>query len=180
VLPFCMKQKGHLLREALKASHAQAEGSCYVDVAFHLIIADPTEQVLGQEPPALIEDGYTSFKVFMTYEGLALSDREMLEVMAVARDRHGHAENYDAIRFLLALGTMAGALMPLVAGRVFAAAGVAGMFILMAGMYVIFALAIQFVPETFENPWRAAKPPTTNLHLLRPPHEPARLSLRPL
>ena len=40
----------------------------------------------------------------MTYEGLALSDLEMLEVMAVARETGAlvmiHAENYDAIRFL--------------------------------------------------------------------------------
>jgi dihydropyrimidinase len=104
VLPFCLQQKGQSLREAVKAYHAEAEGRCYVDVSFHLIIADPTEQVLGQELPALIEDGYTSFKVFMTYEGLALSDREMLEVMAVARETGAlvmvHAENYDAIRFL--------------------------------------------------------------------------------
>jgi len=73
-------------------------------VSFHLIISDPTEQVLGQELPALIQDGYTSFKVFMTYEDLALSDREILEVMSVARETGAlvmvHAENYDAIRFL--------------------------------------------------------------------------------
>ena len=104
VLPFCLQLKGQSLREAVKTYHAVAEGRCYVDISFHLIIADPTEQVLGQELPALIEDGYTSFKVFMTYEGLALSDREMLEVMAVARETGAlvmvHAENYDAIRFL--------------------------------------------------------------------------------
>ena len=104
VLPFCLQQKGQSLREAVKTYHAQAEGRCYVDVSFHLIIADPTDQVLGQELPALIEDGYTSFKVFMTYEGLALSDREILEVMSVARETGAlvmvHAENYDAIRFL--------------------------------------------------------------------------------
>src|SRR5690606_35689233 len=80
------------------------EGECYVDVSFHLIIADPTEQVLGQELPALVEDGYSSFKVFMTYEGLALSDFDMLRVMSVARETRAlvmvHAENYDAIRFL--------------------------------------------------------------------------------
>ncbi|MBX9591194.1 MAG: dihydropyrimidinase [Hyphomonadaceae bacterium] len=104
VLPFCLQEKGQSLREALKAYHAEAEGRCYIDVSFHLIIADPTTHVLGQELPALVEDGYTSFKVFMTYEGLALSDREMLEVMAVARETGAlvmvHAENYDAIRFL--------------------------------------------------------------------------------
>lgn len=104
VLPFCLQEKGQSLREALKSYHAKAEGECYVDVSFHLIVADPTPQVLGQELPALVADGYTSFKVFMTYEGLALSDREMLEVMATARETGAlvmvHAENYDAIRFM--------------------------------------------------------------------------------
>ncbi len=104
VLPFCMQEKGVSLREAVKAYHAKADGECYTDVSFHLIISDPTEQVLGQELPALVDDGYTSFKVFMTYEGLALSDLEMLKVMAVAREKRAlvmvHAENYDVIRFL--------------------------------------------------------------------------------
>ncbi len=104
VLPFCLQEKGQSLRQALKDYHAKADGQCHVDVSFHLIISDPSEQVLGQELPALVADGYTSFKVFMTYEGLALSDRQMLEVMATARETGAlvmvHAENYDAIRFL--------------------------------------------------------------------------------
>src|SRR4249920_94327 len=104
VLPFAMQQKGESLREVVKQYHAKADGNCYVDVSFHLIIADATDRVLGQELPALVEDGYTSFKVFMTYEGMALSDMEMLNVMSVARETGAlvmvHAENYDAIRFL--------------------------------------------------------------------------------
>lgn len=104
VLPFAMQQKGESLREVVKQYHAKADGQCYVDVSFHLIIADASDTVLGQELPALVEDGYTSFKVFMTYEGLALSDMEMLNVMNVARETGAlvmvHAENYDAIRFL--------------------------------------------------------------------------------
>lgn len=104
VLPFCLQEKGQSLRAALRSYHALADGECYVDVSFHLIVSDPTEQVLGQELPALVEDGYTSLKVFMTYEGLALSDREMLETMSVARETGAvlmiHAENFDAIRFL--------------------------------------------------------------------------------
>jgi dihydropyrimidinase len=84
--------------------HAKADGQCYTDYGFHLIISDPTPQVLGQELPALIGDGYSSFKVFMTYEGLALTDHQILEVMTVARTTGAlvmvHAENYDIIRFL--------------------------------------------------------------------------------
>ncbi len=104
IMPFCLQEKDRPLRSALAAYHAKAEGQCYVDVSFHLIISDVTETLLGQELPALVEDGYTSFKVFMTYEGLALSDLEMLNVMDVARRTRAlvmvHAENYDAIRFL--------------------------------------------------------------------------------
>ncbi len=104
VMPFCMQEKNLSLRQSVKDYHSLANGRCYTDVAFHLVISDPTEQVLGQELPALIADGYTSFKVFMTYEGLALNDREILEVMSVARETGAlvmvHAENYDAIRFL--------------------------------------------------------------------------------
>jgi len=104
VMPFCLQEKGQGLRQALKHYHALAEGQCYVDVSFHMIISDPTSTVLGQELPALVDDGYTSFKVFMTYEGLALADKEMLEVFACARETGAmvlvHAENCDAIRFL--------------------------------------------------------------------------------
>src|SRR5664279_1957247 len=104
VLPFAMQQKGESLRQVVKDYHAKADGQCYIDVSFHLIITDTTQTVLGQELPALVNDGYTSFKVFMTYEGMALSDLEMLNVMSVARETGAlvmvHAENYDAIRFL--------------------------------------------------------------------------------
>ena len=104
VMPFALQQKGQSLREVVTAYHAAADGRCYIDVSFHLIVADATDAVLGQELPALVHDGYTSFKVFMTYEGLALSDMEMLKVMEVARETGAlvmvHAENYDAIRFL--------------------------------------------------------------------------------
>jgi dihydropyrimidinase len=104
VMPFCMQQKGQSLRQAVKDYHAKAQGKCHVDVSFHLVISDPTPQVLGQELPALVGDGYTSFKVFMTYQDLALSDIELLEVFSTARETGAlvmvHAENYDAIRFL--------------------------------------------------------------------------------
>jgi dihydropyrimidinase len=33
-------------------------GKCLIDYGFHLIIADPTPAVLGQELPALVLDGY--------------------------------------------------------------------------------------------------------------------------
>lgn len=116
VMPFCLQQKGQSLREAVKAYHADAEGQCLIDISFHLIIADPTPNVLGQELPALVDDGYTSFKVFMTYQDLVLTDYQLLEVFSTARETGAlvmvHAENYDAIRFLTDRLERAGKIAP--------------------------------------------------------------------
>src|SRR5690606_38582459 len=104
VMPFCIQEKGRSLRAALTEYHAKAAGKCYVDTSFHLVISDPTPAVLGQDLPAVVADGYTSFKIFMTYEALKLADYEILEVLSVARETGAlvmvHAENDDAIRFL--------------------------------------------------------------------------------
>ena len=117
ILPFCLQAKGQSLREALTDYHALAEGNCYTDVSFHLIVSDPTAAVLGQELPALVADGYTSFKVFMTYEGLRLNDAEILATMDVAR-RTGalvmvHCENEDAIAYLIGRHEADGEVRPL-------------------------------------------------------------------
>jgi len=116
VMPFCLQQKGRPLRAALDAYHALAEGKCLTDFSFHLIVSDPTDAALGQELPALIAAGYTSVKVFMTYEGLRLNDAEILATMDVAR-RGGatvmvHCENEDVIRFMVARSERAGDVAP--------------------------------------------------------------------
>lgn len=104
VMPFCLQQKGQSLRAALAVYHALAEGQCYTDVSFHLIITDPTPAVLGQELPALIAAGYKSIKVFMTYEAMRLNDAQILATMDAARQGGAvvmvHAENEDVIRYL--------------------------------------------------------------------------------
>jgi dihydropyrimidinase len=121
VMPYCLQAKGQPLREALKDYHALADGACYVDHSFHLIIADPTDAVLGQELPALVADGYSSLKIFMTYQDLALSDYQILGVLQVARETGAlvqiHAENYDAIRFLTDRLEQAGKTAPYFHGR---------------------------------------------------------------
>jgi dihydropyrimidinase len=104
ILPFALQEKGKGLRACVEDYHAKADGKCYVDVSFHLIISDPTPQVLGQELPALVQDGYTSFKVFMTYDDLMLNDAQLLDVFEVAGREKAlvmvHAEGHDAIRHM--------------------------------------------------------------------------------
>ena len=66
VIPFAAQYRGMSLRQVVKDYHACADRKAVVDYAFHLIISDPTEQVTGQELPALIKAGYTSFKIYTT------------------------------------------------------------------------------------------------------------------
>jgi len=104
VIPFACQQKGQSLAAAVADYHRRADGQAVVDYAFHMIVSDPTPDVLQRELPQLIADGYTSFKIYMTYDDLKLDDRQMLEVLAVAR-REGamvmiHAENADCIAWL--------------------------------------------------------------------------------
>ena len=104
IIPFAAQHRGQSLRAVVEDYHARARGKAVIDYAFHLIVSDPTEQVLGQELPALIADGYTSFKIYMTYDALKLDDRQILDVLAAAR-REGamvmvHAENHDVIAWL--------------------------------------------------------------------------------
>ncbi len=104
VIPFAAQEKGHSLRAAVADYHQRAEGRAHVDYAFHLIVSDPTPAVLNEELPALIQEGYTSFKIYMTYDDLKLDDGQILDVLSVARE-HGamamvHAENADCIEWL--------------------------------------------------------------------------------
>ena len=104
VVPFAAQEKGQSLRAAVEDYHRRAEGKASIDYAFHLIVSDPTPQVLDEELPALIQEGYTSFKVYLTYDDLKLSDRQFLDVLALAGREQAmvmvHAENSDAIAWL--------------------------------------------------------------------------------
>ena len=74
IVPFVQQEEGKGLRQSVKAYHGKADGNAVIDYAFHLMITDTGDQVLGQELPALVEDGCSSFKIYMTYEGMALDD----------------------------------------------------------------------------------------------------------
>jgi dihydropyrimidinase len=104
VISFAQQPRGWTLRAALEDYHGRATGKAHLDYGFHLIITDPTPSVLGQELPALVDEGYSSFKIFMTYEAMVLNDRQILDVMDCARGCKAlvmvHCEGYDAIRFM--------------------------------------------------------------------------------
>jgi dihydropyrimidinase len=101
LVPFAAQHRGQDLREVAARYRDRARDKAIVDYAFHLIVSDPTPAALSDQLPGLIAEGYPSFKVYTTYDALKLTDRQMLEVMTLAR-REGavvmvHAENSDAI-----------------------------------------------------------------------------------
>jgi dihydropyrimidinase len=104
VLPFAMQMRGQSLRAVVEDYHERAGPKAHIDYGFHLIVGDPTSEVLTKELPELIEQGCTSIKLYLTYEGLKLDDYEVLTILALAR-REGvmvmvHAENDACIRWL--------------------------------------------------------------------------------
>ena len=116
VIPFAAQVKGRSLREAVDDYHRRADGKAAIDYAFHLIVSDPTETVVDEELPALVSEGYTSFKIYMTYDDLKLDDAQILTCLEVAREQGAmamiHAENADAIAFLTKRLTQQGKTAP--------------------------------------------------------------------
>ena len=104
VIPFAAQHRGQSLHQVVDEYHAAAGPKAVIDYAFHLIVSDPNKSVLDEELPALIERGYTSFKIYMTYDALKLDDGQILDVLVRAR-REGalvmvHAENHEIIKWL--------------------------------------------------------------------------------
>src|SRR5262249_40393747 len=99
-----MQVRGQALRPIVDDYHERARSKAVVDYAFHIILGDPTAQVMGQELPSLVREGCTSIKIFLTYDLLVLSDYQVLEVLAFARRERAmvmvHAENHDCVRWL--------------------------------------------------------------------------------
>ncbi|WP_026433671.1 dihydropyrimidinase [Paracidovorax oryzae] len=104
VIPFAAQHRGQSLRAAVEDYRARAAGKAHVDYAFHMIVSDPTPAVLRDELPALIREGFTSFKIYMTYDDMKLDDGQILDLLDVARQEGAmamlHAENADCIEWL--------------------------------------------------------------------------------
>ena len=103
-VPFAAQHRGQSLADVLATYHGRAAPKSVIDYSFHLIVSDPTDRVLYEELPRAIEEGITSFKVYMTYDRLIVDDEQMLDILAVAK-QHGaltmiHAENNAMIKWM--------------------------------------------------------------------------------
>ena len=105
VIPFAAQQRGQQLRPVVE-DYRKAAKKAVIDHGFHMIVSDPSPSVLEDELPSLIQEGFSSIKLFMTYDSIRVSDEQMLDVLALARAEGAmvvvHAENHGMIHWLAA------------------------------------------------------------------------------
>ncbi|KAH8817211.1 hypothetical protein F5884DRAFT_245328 [Xylogone sp. PMI_703] len=84
--------------------HTRAKDQSYCDYGIHLILTNPTPDIMAKEMPLMIEQGITSVKLYMTYEPMKLGDSQLLDVLMAARGLGFtvmvHAENSDIISLI--------------------------------------------------------------------------------
>ncbi|HEX2122033.1 MAG TPA: dihydropyrimidinase, partial [Thermoanaerobaculia bacterium] len=97
IIDFAVQYKGQALSEAVDVWHRKADGRASIDYGFHLICTDLPDERLPQMK-SMIDQGVTSFKLFMAYPGVFLvDDATIYKAMLTAGEYGGlicmHAEN---------------------------------------------------------------------------------------
>lgn len=116
IIDFAVQSKGQALNEALDVWFAKAEGKATTDYGFHLICTDLPDERLP-ELKTLIDQGVSSFKLFMAYPGVFLvDDGTIFKAMTTAGENGGlicmHAENGVVIDVLVKRALAAGHTAP--------------------------------------------------------------------
>ncbi|HYO92752.1 MAG TPA: dihydropyrimidinase [Pyrinomonadaceae bacterium] len=97
IIDFAVQYKGEALLQAVDNWHRKAEGKTAIDYGFHLITTELEDNQI-EEMHTVMDEGITSFKLFMAYPGVFLvDDATIFRAMSAAGERGGlicmHAEN---------------------------------------------------------------------------------------
>jgi dihydropyrimidinase len=97
IIDFAVQYKGQSLLEGVDNWHKKAEGKTAIDYGFHLITTELEDNQI-EEMYTVMDEGVTSFKLFMAYPGVFLvDDATIFRAMSAAGERGGlicmHAEN---------------------------------------------------------------------------------------
>lgn len=106
IVDFAVQRQGERVQDGLEAWHKRAAGNCAIDYSFHQIVGGVDDDSLAAMR-TLVDEGITSYKMFMAYPGVFYADdAQILRAMQVARDEGlltmMHAENGPAIDVLAA------------------------------------------------------------------------------
>jgi len=101
IIDFAVQTYGQRVMDGLATWHQKAAGNCAIDYAFHQIIGDVTDDSL-QAMRQLPDEGISSFKLFMAYPGVFMSDdAQIFKAMQVSAETGMmtmmHAENGPVI-----------------------------------------------------------------------------------
>lgn len=105
ILDFTVQEPGQSIKEALEIRKSKAGGKCHIDYGIHVNVTDRPEKWLHQIPK-LIEEGFTSFKVFSTYRqaGMMATWPQFREILKTVDENGGllmlHAEDNDLVESL--------------------------------------------------------------------------------
>ncbi len=122
IVDFAVQTKGESAMDGYEAWMRKAEGNCAIDYGFHMITGDINEQTL-KEMQMLMDEGVSSFKMFMAYPGVFYSDDgEILRAMQKGSEIGAticmHAENGIAIDVLVEQALQRGETDPIYHGIV--------------------------------------------------------------
>lgn len=100
IVDFATQNWGESLAYALERWHKKAEGKSSCDYAFHLALSDWNQEV-SRELEQVTARGIRSFKLYTTYEGMAVDDRTIYEILVRLKELKGiagiHCENKGII-----------------------------------------------------------------------------------
>ena len=104
VVDFSLQRRGESLIEARDRRLREIEPDAVIDYGLHAIVTDVRADVIS-EIPVLIDDGFPSFKIYMTYGDKIVHDGGLLDMLE-ATGRHGglvyvHCENDCAVKHLV-------------------------------------------------------------------------------
>eukprot|EP00911_Craspedida_sp_UC1_P002502 UC1_evm3s1859 len=85
IIPFACQHRGQRIQTVVDAYRACVDARAVCDVAVHIIVTDPSVAHCIEDLTALHAEGYTSVKVYLTYDALKLDDKQLLDVLAACR-----------------------------------------------------------------------------------------------
>ncbi|MCW2949917.1 MAG: hyuA [Thermoleophilia bacterium] len=115
-IDFAQQPKGGSLQDGLDTWHDKAGTRAVIDYGFHMIVTDARPEVV-EELDSMVEQGVTSFKLFLAYPGVFMVDDDTLfAVMEKAASNGGlvmmHCENGQVIDTLVKRANAAGNTSP--------------------------------------------------------------------
>ena len=116
VVDFASQDKGgHTLKEGLAKWHSKADGKCSCDYSFHMSIVEWNEGT-EQEIQDMIDEGITSFKLYMTYPAMLVEDADLYRILKKLREcgcfAGVHCENAGVIDAKIAEAKAEGRMGP--------------------------------------------------------------------